>query len=160
MTVPAPVLPTGYATEINGAAALVVGFAHGFPRTPAPGSLVQPFVGADTSVMATGVIGAPLYALVSVEWATEVKTVDPETGAPTTRYAYGMLGVPTGTTWHLHPAVESAVLGGYVLAPDRRYGASVCGAEVPPRARGGVQAWGFSGPDGVPDRARVLDVAL
>ena len=63
----AAVLHTGYATDIDGSAALVVGYAHGFPRHPRPGSLVQSFGCADTTALATGVIGVPLYALVSVE---------------------------------------------------------------------------------------------
>src|SRR5690606_4399647 len=39
MTAPATALPTGFATEVDGAAALIVGGVHSFPRHPQRGAL-------------------------------------------------------------------------------------------------------------------------
>ncbi|MDH6284496.1 hypothetical protein [Prescottella agglutinans] len=154
MTDTATVLPTGFVTEIDGAAALVVGYVHGFPRHPARGALVQPFTGAHCLASATGVIGAPLYALVSVEWATPVTTVECD-GTSRTQYVKGWLGTPQGTSWYLHPAVYDYEMGLYALAAEDRYAASGREAAVPADARAAVQAWGFGGPDGVPASVRV-----
>lgn len=159
MTAPATALPTGFATEIDGAAALVVGYVHGFPRHPQRGALVQPFGGAETSVSATGVIGAALYALVSVEWATEVTTIGVG-GRTRTVFAKGWLGTPQGTTWYLHPVAHHADLGVYALDTDARYAASGRVAQVPAQVREAVEAWGFGGAEGVPARAAVHNFAL
>ena len=43
----------------------------------------------------------PLFALVSVTWATEVTTVNAHTGASHTKYVPGLLGSPMGTSWYL-----------------------------------------------------------
>ncbi|MFD6677262.1 hypothetical protein ACFWDA_23235 [Rhodococcus zopfii] len=159
MTAPATALPAGFATEIDGAAALVVGYVHSFPRHPQRGALVQPFGGAQTSVSATGVIGVPLYALVSVEWATEVTAV--ELGGRTrTVFAKGWLGTPQGTTWYLHPVAHHTDLGAYALDTDARYAASGRDAQVPAQVREVVRSWGFGGADGVPARAAVHNFAL
>ncbi|MGW0022279.1 hypothetical protein ACWDUD_28530 [Rhodococcus sp. NPDC003382] len=159
MTVPATALPAGFATEIDGAAALVVGYVHSFPRHPQRGALVQPFGGAQTSVSATGVIGVPLYALVSVEWAIEVTTV--ELGGRTrTVFAKGWLGTPQAATWYLHPVAHRADLGVYALDTDARYAASGRDAQVPAQVREVVRSWGFGGAGGVPARAAVHNFAL
>ncbi|WP_072814920.1 hypothetical protein [Rhodococcus zopfii] len=159
MTAPATALPTGFATEIDGVAALVVGFVHGFPRHPQRGALVQPFGGAQTSVTAIGVLGAALYALVSVEWATEVTTVE-RGGRARTVFAKGWLGTPQGTTWYLHPVAHHADLGVYALDTDARYATSGRDAQVPARVRETVRSWGFGGAGGVPARAAVHNFAL
>lgn len=159
MTAPATALPTGFATEIDGAAALVVGYVHGFPRHPQRGALVQPFAGAQTSVSEAGVIGVPLYALVSVDWATEVTTIEPG-GRTRTVFAKGWLGTPQGTTWYLHPAEHHADLGVYVLDTEARYAASGRDAEVPARVRAAIRSWGFGGTEGVPARVAVHNFAL
>ncbi|WP_420753502.1 hypothetical protein [Rhodococcus sp. O3] len=109
MTTPTTALPTGYTAEIDGATALVIGHAHSFPRHPQRGAPVQPFGGTQTSISATRAIDAPLYALVSVEWATEVTTIEPG-GSTRTMFAKGWLGtrrapprtytrLPTTQTW-------------------------------------------------------------
>ncbi|WP_194150322.1 hypothetical protein [Prescottella subtropica] len=150
-------LPTGYATEIDGAAALVVGYLDAFPRHPHPGTIVRTFDGAHTVAEATGVIGTPLYALVSVTWATEVTTVERD-GTTRTGYATGWLGTPQGTTWYLHPATYDAELGFYALDGDRRYAANGHEAAVPAEIRDAVRALGC-GSD-VPAAARVHNFPL
>ena len=154
MTDTATALPTGFATEIDGATALVVGYVHGFPRHPERGALVQPFTGAHSAAAATGVIGAPLYALVSVEWATPVTVVERD-GTSRTRHVKGWLGTPQGISWYLHPVAYDYEMGLYALDTEHRYAASGHEAAVPAEARTAVQAWGFGGPDGAPERVRV-----
>lgn len=139
MTASITALPTGFATEIDGAAALVVGYLHAFPRHPQRGALVQPLRGAQTSAVETGVIGVPLYALVSVDWATEVTTIEPG-GRARTVFATGWLGTPQGTTWYLHPVTRRADLGLYVLDTEVRYAASGRDAEMPARVRAAVRS--------------------
>jgi hypothetical protein len=159
MTASLTALPTGVAAEVDGAAALVVGYLHAFPRHPQRGALVQPLRGAQTSVSETGVIGVPLYALVSVDWATEVTTIEPG-GRTRTVFATGRLGTPQGTTWYLHPVAHRADLGLYVLDPDSRYAASGRDAEVPARVRAAVRSWGFGGAEEVPARVAVHNFVL
>ncbi|MET4614088.1 hypothetical protein ABIC28_005101 [Rhodococcus sp. PvR044] len=153
MTATATVLPTGFATEVDGAAALVVGYVHAFPHHPASGSWVRPFAQGDSVAAATGVIGAPLYALVRVDWATEVITVDPISRSTRSNFVAGVLGMPRGTTWYLHPAVYDAENGAYAL-DSHGYGASAANALVPGQARAEVQSWGHDG-GGVPAEVRV-----
>ncbi|TCN53504.1 hypothetical protein EV641_106149 [Rhodococcus sp. SMB37] len=159
MTASITALPAGVAAEVDGAAALVVGYLHAFPRHPQRGALVQPFGGAQTSVSETGVIGVPLYALVSVDWATEVTTIEPG-GRTRTVFATGWPGTPQGTTWYLYPAEHHADLGIYVLDTEARYAASGRAAEVPARVRESVRSWGFGGDEGVPARVAVHNFAL
>lgn len=159
MTASITALPTGFAAEIDGATALIVGYVHGFPHHPQRGALVQPFGGAQTSASETGVIGEPLYALVSVDWAAEVTTIEPG-GRTQTVFATGWLGTPQGTTWYLHPVAHRADLGLYVLDTEVRYAASGRDAEVPARVRAAIRSWGFGGAEGVPARVAVHNFAL
>ncbi|MEE2062203.1 hypothetical protein [Rhodococcus artemisiae] len=159
MTASITALPTGFAAEVDGAAALVVGYLHAFPRHPQRGALVQPFGGAQTSVSEAGVIGVPLYALVSVDWATEVTTIE-SGGCTRTVFATGRLGTPQGTTSYLHPVTRRADLGLYVLDTEARYAASGRDAEVSTRVRAAVRSWGFGGAEGVPSRVPVHNAAL
>lgn len=156
MTGTALVLPAGFATTVDDVDALVVGYVYGSPGHPRPGSLVQPFGGADTSAAATGVVGAPLYALVSVTWATPVTTIESD-GTATTRHVRGWLGAPQGTTWYLYPAIHDAELGLYTLECDRSYSAGAAEADLPQAVQTAVKAWGFGGTDGVPARVRVYN---
>lgn len=157
MTELATMLPTGFATEIDGTAVLVVGHVHSFPSHPARGADVQPFDGGDDVVTATGVVGAPLYALVSVTWATQVTTVDVAAGTSVAEYVPGFLGTPRGTTWYLHPAVHDAETGSYQL-DSNGYAASGYGAAVPAHVRAAVVAPSADGQ--VPGNVKVHDFPL
>lgn len=141
----AAVLPAGFAAGMGGTAALVVGAVHSFPGHPEPGALVQPFAGARSVVEETGVLGVALYALVAVEWATEVHTVEVG-GTEWVVFAKGRLGTPQGIAWYLHPAVHDPVVGLYRLDAAERFVASVSVAEVPGAAARAVRAWGLGGP--------------
>lgn len=103
---------------------------------------MQPFTGAHSAAAETGVIGAPLYALVAVEWATPVTTVERD-GTARTQYVKGWLGTPQGTSWYLHRVAYDYEMGLYALDAEHRYAASGREAVVPAEARTAVRAWGF-----------------
>ncbi|MBF4476788.1 hypothetical protein SAMN02745947_05504 [Rhodococcus rhodochrous J3] len=157
MTAPVTALPTGFATEVDGAAALIVGGVHSFPRHPQRGALAQPFAGAQSSASEVGVIGVPLYALVAVDWATEVTTTIERDGRTRTVFTTGWLGTPRGVTWYLHPAVHDAERGLYLLDASERFAASASTAEVPAAVARAARSWDLGV---VPERVRVHNFPL
>lgn len=156
MTAPATALPTGFATEVDGAAALIVGGVHSFPRHPQRGALAQPFAGAQSSASEVGVIGVPLYALVAVDWAIEVATIERD-GRTRTVFTTGWLGAPRGVTWYLHPAVHDAERGLYLLDASERFAASASAVEIPAAVARAARSWGLGA---VPERVRVHNFPL
>jgi hypothetical protein len=156
MTAPATALPAGFVTEVDGAAALIVGGSTSFPRHPQRGALAQPFAGAQGSASEVGVIGVPLYALVAVDWATEVTTIE-RGGRTRTVFATGWLGTPRGVTWYLHPAVHDAARGLYLLDDSERFAASASTAEIPAVVARVARSWDLGA---VPGRVRVHNFPL
>ena len=143
---------TGFTTVVDGVDALVVGYVYSSPGHPRPGSLIQPFAGAD--VPAGEASAAPLYALVSVVWATPVTTIESD-GTAVTRNVKGWIGTPQGITWYLYPAVHNPALGLCTLEFDRSYSASAAEADLPVPVQDAVREWGFGGSGGVPARVQV-----
>jgi len=150
------VLPTGFATEIDGVTALVVGVVHSFPSHPRPGALVQPFGGAPTAVEEAGVLGVTLYALVAVEWATEVRTIERD-GTECTVFAKGWLGTPQGIGWYLHPAVHDAERRLYLLDDSERFAASASMVDLPAAVVRATWSWGLGA---VPQQVKVHNSPL
>ncbi|WP_413617327.1 hypothetical protein QBL07_024490 (plasmid) [Gordonia rubripertincta] len=99
MTTSRAALTTIPATLSDGTRARIIGRVDAFPGHPDPGTPVEPLT-AGTSEPVTDLDG-PLFALVSVTWATEVTTVNAHTGASHTKYVPGLLGSPMGTSWYL-----------------------------------------------------------
>lgn len=101
-------------------------------------------------------IGVPLYALVAVDWATEVIVIERD-GRARTVFATGWLGTPGGVSWYLHPAVHDAERGLYLLDASERFAASASTAEVPAAVARAARSWGLGA---VPERVRVHDFPL
>ena len=96
-----PVLTsTAFEFPYNASPGRIVGRVAAFAQHPNPGTLVLPFPDATTDLAE----GAALFALVSVDWATRMDTLDASTGIRTTRYIPGALGMPSGIRWNLRPA--------------------------------------------------------
>ncbi|MEP9394656.1 hypothetical protein ABLE92_21880 [Gordonia sp. VNQ95] len=101
MTTSRAALTTIPTTLSDGALAHIIGRVDAFPGHPGPGTPVEPLT-TGTSEPVTD-LDAPLFALVSVTWATEVTTVNAHTGTSHTKYVPGLLGSPSGTSWYLAP---------------------------------------------------------
>lgn len=100
MTTSRAALTTIVAHLSDGTRALIVGRIDAFPGHPAAGTPVEPLA-VGTGEAATDHDG-PLFALVSVTWATEVTTHSLTTGDTVTECVPGFLG-PSGTSWYLAP---------------------------------------------------------
>ncbi|MDD4865578.1 MAG: hypothetical protein PHQ28_00110 [Mycobacterium sp.] len=94
---------------------VLVGYVHSFPRHPQPGTLLeQLFTGHH--VRPDEHSPETLYALVSVDWATEHTTIDLDSGQRSSEFRRdGFLGAPTGRSWYLTPALYDAAAGRYRL---------------------------------------------
>ena len=114
---------TGFEFDYQGTTGVIVGYHAAFPHHPDPGTQVHAFPDLHPATEAA------LFALVSVEWATPLHTVDLGTSAlVATRYLRGF-GTPTAVTWNLRP-VTRAENGCYLLAAQR-YAAGPDTAAIP-----------------------------
>lgn len=104
MTTSRAALTTIVAHLSDGTRAHIVGRIDAFPGHPAAGTPVEPLA-VGTGEAATDHDG-PLFALVSVTWATEVTTHNLTTGDTVTEYVPGFLG-PSGTSWYLAPVTAT-----------------------------------------------------
>jgi hypothetical protein len=103
------------AMPTSGEPIVLVGYVHGFPRHPAPGTVVEPLT-SGYEVRASDHRPELLYALVSVEWATPVTTMNVDAGTSSTEYRRGgVLGAPDGWSWYLSPAEFDGAVGGFRL---------------------------------------------
>lgn len=109
MTASATVAATSHLAATDNEPVLVAGYLHAFPHHPARGAQITGFAATAPES------DLPLFALVSVTWATEVITFDARTHARTSEYVEGMLGCPRGVTWYLTPAEYDAATGTYWL---------------------------------------------
>ncbi len=101
MTTSRAALTTIPATLSDGTRAHIIGRVDAFPGHPNSGTPVEPLT-TGTGEPVTDHDG-PLFALVSVTWATELTTINADTGASRTEYVPGLLGNPSGTSWYLAP---------------------------------------------------------
>ncbi|MFW0797625.1 hypothetical protein AAFP30_27735 [Gordonia sp. CPCC 205515] len=116
-------LATTTVTLSDGRTGHIVGYVEAFPSHPAAGTIAAPIPGTDEPITAA----VDVFALVSVQWATEIINVDLHTLEATTTYAEGMLGTPRGTSWYLAPVEPTP--NGY--ATVRGFAASATTAQVP-----------------------------
>lgn len=94
---------------------VLVGHVHGFPAHPDPGTVLGSLM-SGYEVRPDDHPPELLYALVTVDWATEYTTVDVDSGESSTEYRRdGSLGVPTGWSFYLAPAVFDEAAGCYRL---------------------------------------------
>lgn len=102
---------TEFEFDYNGDTALIVGYVNAHPRHPDAGTAVTPFAGVNVDPD-----DAPaLFALVSVDWATPLETIDLATGAVVeTGKNVNIFGLPQGLTWNVSPVSRHE--GGYVLS--------------------------------------------
>lgn len=135
---------TDFGFDYNGGTGIIVGYVNAFPHHPDAGTPVAPF-----PHLTHEPTDAALFALVSVDWATPVTTVDLGTGAASeTRYdRSGMFGMPTGLTWNLR-LVTRHDDGGYTLAQGS-YAAGFHTATIPAAVRAEVT--------GVPATVKIHD---
>lgn len=101
----------------QGESLILVGHVHAFPRHPEPGTVVDGLV-EGYEIRPAEFPAQRLYALVSVDWATKVTSVDADTGHSSTSYLRGF-GTPDTVTWYLSPAVFDAATGRYHLNNGR-----------------------------------------
>ena len=104
MTTSRAALTTIVAHLSDGTTAHIIGCIDAFPGHPAAGTIAEPLT-AGTGEAVTD-HDAPLFALVSVTWATEVTTHNLATGDTVTKYVPGLLG-PSGTSWYLAPVTAT-----------------------------------------------------
>ncbi|AGB27003.1 hypothetical protein Mycsm_06900 (plasmid) [Mycobacterium sp. JS623] len=105
------------AMTTQGESLILVGHVHSFPRHPEPGTVVDALVqGYEVSPADYAV--ERLYALVSVDWATKVTSLDADTGHSSTSYLRGF-GTPDGVTWYLSPVVLNSATGRFHLNNGR-----------------------------------------
>lgn len=98
----------------DGTLGYIVGSVSAFPRHPAPGT---PLALLEVPAL-TFADQAELFAVVSVDWATEVTTVDIATATSTTEFdRSGLLGAPSERTWYL--ALVSVIDGAFALTAAR-----------------------------------------
>ncbi|MDI9979474.1 hypothetical protein [Rhodococcus sp. IEGM 1307] len=98
-----------YRALIDGRPVRVVGHLPAGPHHLSRGTMVDAFdPPADPDP------NPALYVLVSVQWATEVTTVDTDTSA----FVEGAFGTPRGVSWYLTPVVYDQATGAYALAPQ------------------------------------------
>jgi hypothetical protein len=105
------------ASTNQGESLILVGYVHSFPRHPQPGTVVDSLV-EGYEVSPADYAPERLYALVSVDWATKVTSVDADTGHSSTSYLRGF-GTPDGVTWYLSPATFDAATGRFHLNNGR-----------------------------------------
>ncbi|WP_280503414.1 hypothetical protein [Nocardia farcinica] len=88
---------------------VIVGYHAAFAFHPAPGTALAAFPGIDLARMTAS--SFPLMGLVSIEHATEIRTVhrDGSTSTEWSDTAFSQL--PHGTTWYLAPAEPDPVTG-------------------------------------------------
>ena len=101
----------------QGESLILVGHVHSFPRHPQPGTVVDALV-QGYEVRPADYPAERLFALVSVDWATQVTSVDADTGNSSTSYVRGF-GTPTTVTWYLSPAAFDPATGRYHLNNGR-----------------------------------------
>lgn len=98
----------------DGTLGYIVGSVSAFPRHPAPGT---PLVPLEVPAL-TLADQVEMFAVVSVDWATEVTTIDLDTTTSTTTFdRSGLLGSPRGRTWYL--ALVSVIDDAFALTAAR-----------------------------------------
>ena len=120
MTTSRAALTTIAVTLSDGTTARIIGRVDSFPGHPAAGTAVEPLTTGNAEAATDH--DAPLFALVSVTWATEVTTTNPNTGVSRTESVPAFPGMPTGTSWYLAPVtpgVHGFTLPGRTAAGHR-----------------------------------------
>lgn len=115
------------ATTNAGGTIPIIGRIDTTPRHPARGTSTTAFTTHPDLTPAT--CTEVLYALVSVNWATEFRSVDPHTGFITIKYIPGLIGAPVGTSWYLHPVSDH---GRGHITLENSYGRGHFTATLPP----------------------------